>query len=175
MSRRAACFSEDRTSACFGPIILKEPATSIMKREYPETPLVGVGAIIIDEDRVALVRRGHPPLQGKWSIPGGALEVGETMRAAAEREVLEETGLVVEVGELLGVFDRVVPDEAGKIRYHYVLIDFLCFRVGGRLRAGDDADEVAWFAVEELESLKLAPETQRVILKGFDTVRAGAG
>jgi mutator protein MutT len=146
-----------------------------MKREYPETPLVGVGAIIIDEDRVALVRRGRPPLQGKWSIPGGALEVGETMRAAAEREVLEETGLVVEVGELLGVFDRVVPDEAGEIRYHYVLIDFLCVLVEGHLRAGDDAEEVAWFAVEELGGLKLAPETERVILKGFDAVRATEG
>jgi mutator protein MutT len=144
-----------------------------MKREYPETPLVGVGAIIIDANRVALVRRGRAPLQGKWSIPGGVLEVGETLRAAVEREVLEETGLVVEVGELLGVFDRVLPDEEGKIRYHYVLIDFLCFRVGGELRAGDDAEEVEWFAVQELEALKLAPETQRVILKGFDEARAG--
>ncbi|HMK22369.1 MAG TPA: NUDIX domain-containing protein, partial [Terriglobales bacterium] len=92
-----------------------------MKREYPETPLVGVGAIIIDDDRVALVKRGHPPLQGRWSIPGGVLEVGETLRKAAIREALEETGLTVEPGELLGVFERFLPDEQGRMQYHYVL------------------------------------------------------
>ena len=77
-----------------------------MKREYPETPLVGVGAIIIEEDRVALVRRGHPPLKGRWSIPGGVLEVGETLRTAVVREAFEETALTIEPGELLGVFER---------------------------------------------------------------------
>ena len=145
-----------------------------MKREYPETPFVGVGAIIIEDDRVALVRRGQPPLQGKWSIPGGVLEVGETLRAAAEREVREETGLEVEIGELLGVFDRVVPDEEGHIRYHYVLIDFLCRRVSGKLRAGDDAEDVDWFQAEELDELGLAPETRKVILKGFERARGEA-
>jgi 8-oxo-dGTP diphosphatase len=145
-----------------------------MNREYPETPLVGVGAIIIEADRVALVRRGRAPLQGKWSIPGGVLEVGETLRKAAEREVREETGLEVDIGELLGVFDRVVPDESGKIRYHYVLIDFLCHCRSGELTAGDDADEVAWFRREGLEPLGLAPETLRVILKGFERAQASA-
>jgi 8-oxo-dGTP diphosphatase len=139
-----------------------------MKREYPETPLVGVGAIIIEGDRVALVKRGHAPLQGRWSIPGGVLEVGETLRRAAVREALEETGLTVEPGELLGVFERVVPDEQGKMRYHYVLIDFLCSRVGGELLAGDDAEEVGWFRREELAALELARETEEVILKGFE-------
>jgi ADP-ribose pyrophosphatase YjhB (NUDIX family) len=139
-----------------------------MKREYPETPLVGVGAIIIEGDRVALVKRGHAPLQGRWSIPGGLLEVGETLRTAAVREALEETGLTVEPGELLGVFERVVPDEQGKMRYHYVLIDFLCSRVAGELLAGDDAEEVAWFRREELAALELARETEEVILKGFE-------
>lgn len=138
-----------------------------MKREYPETPLVGVGAIIIEQDRVALVKRGHPPLKGKWSIPGGVLEVGETLRKAAVRESLEETGLIVEPGELLGVFERVLPDEHGRMQYHYVLIDFLCQRVGGELRAGDDADEVGWFGPDELAKLELARETEEVIRKGF--------
>jgi ADP-ribose pyrophosphatase YjhB (NUDIX family) len=138
-----------------------------MKREYPDSPLVGVGAIIIEEDRVVLVKRGHPPLEGKWSIPGGVLEIGETLRKAAVREALEETGLAVEPGELLGVFERVIPDEQGRMRYHYVLIDFLCRRVAGHLQAGDDAREVRWFRREELAGLGLARETEEVILKGF--------
>jgi 8-oxo-dGTP diphosphatase len=139
-----------------------------IKREYPDTPLVGVGAIIIEGDRVALVKRGHPPLQGKWSIPGGVLEVGETLRKAAIREALEETGLTIEPGELLGVFERVLPDEQGRMKYHYVLIDFLCRPVAGELAAGDDADEVGWFRREELAPLQLARETEEVILKGFE-------
>jgi 8-oxo-dGTP diphosphatase len=141
-----------------------------MKREYPETPLVGVGAIIIEEGRVVLVKRGHPPLEGKWSIPGGVLEVGETLRKAVVREALEETGLSVEPGELLGVFERVLPDEQGRMKYHYVLIDFLCRRVAGELEAGDDASEVRWFRREELTPLDLARETEEVILKGFEKV-----
>src|SRR5271169_4138219 len=102
-----------------------------MRREYPETPLVGVGAIIIEDGRVVLVKRGHAPLLGEWSIPGGVLEVGETVRQAAIREAREETGLTVEPSDLLGVFDRVLLDEQGRVRYHYVLIDFLCRRVAG--------------------------------------------
>lgn len=139
-----------------------------MKREYPDAPLVGVGAIIIDGNRVVLVKRGRAPLIGKWSIPGGVLEVGETLRKAVVREVSEETGLVVEPGELLGVFERVVPDEQGRMKYHYVLIDFLCRRVTGQLLAGDDADQVRWFQREELAGLDLATETEEVILKGFE-------
>jgi mutator protein MutT len=139
-----------------------------MKREYPDAPLVGVGAIIIDGNRVVLVKRGRAPLMGKWSIPGGVLEVGETLRKAVVREVTEETGLAVDPGELLGVFERVVPDEQGRMKYHYVLIDFLCRTVTGELAAGDDADEVRWFQREELAGLDLATETEAVILKGFE-------
>src|SRR6202030_1648245 len=106
-----------------------------MKREYPDAPLVGVGGIVIERDRVMLVRRGHPPLLGEWSIPGGVLEVGETLREAAVREVLEETGLTVEVGELLGVFDRISRDADERTLYHYVLVDFLCRRIAGELQA----------------------------------------
>ena len=115
-----------------------------MKREYPEHPLVGVGAVIVEEGRVVLVRRAAQPMAGEWSIPGGMLELGETMRAGAEREAREETGLQVEAGEVLGVLDRILPDADGKTRFHYVLIDFLCRRLGGELRAGGDAAEARW-------------------------------
>src|SRR4029077_7477710 len=120
-SPRAASFADRPRHHATHPTWAQK-AVRPMKREYPETPLVGVGAIIIDGDRVALVKRGRAPLAGQWSIPGGLLEVGETLRAAAQREVREETGLNVLIGDLLGVFDRVVPDEDGYIHYHYVLI-----------------------------------------------------
>jgi 8-oxo-dGTP diphosphatase len=137
-----------------------------MKREYPDVPLVGVGAIIIDNGRVLLVKRGHAPLLGQWSIPGGVLEIGEMLRQTAIREAREETGLEVEPGELLGVFDRVIR-ENGRIRYHYVLIDFLCRLVSGTPCCGSDADEVRWFTQEEVAHLKVAPDTAEVIRKGF--------
>ncbi len=138
-----------------------------MQREFPETPLVGIGAIIIEDRRVVLVKRAHPPLQAQWSIPGGVLEVGELMREAAIRESREETGLTVEPGELLGVYDRVLRDADKRVQYHYVLIDFLCRRVAGDLAAASDAAEVRWFTREELPALKLAEDTLDVIRKGF--------
>jgi ADP-ribose pyrophosphatase YjhB (NUDIX family) len=138
-----------------------------MQREFPEVPLVGVGAVIIEGDRVVLVKRLHPPLQDKWSIPGGVLEVGELVREAAVREAREETGLIVEPGELLGVYDRVLRDAEQRVQYHYVLIDFLCRRVAGDIAAASDAAEVRWFSREELPGLKLAEDTLDVIGKGF--------
>src|SRR5271165_3142205 len=139
-----------------------------MQREFPETPLVGVGAIIIEPSRVLLVKRAHPPLQAQWSIPGGVLEVGELVREAAVREAREETGLAVEPGELLGVYDRILRDPEKRVQYHYVLIDFLCRPVGGDLSAASDAAEARWFTREELPALKLAADTQDVIRKGFE-------
>ena len=138
-----------------------------MTREFPEHPLVGVGSIIIEDDRVVLVKRAHPPIQGHWSIPGGVLEVGEMIREAAVREASEETGLIVEPGELLGVFDRILRDPENRVQYHYVLIDFLCRKMGGELLAASDAAEVRWFKREELLTLNLADDTLEVIQKGF--------
>ncbi len=138
-----------------------------MKREYPERPLVGVGAVIAEADRVVLVRRAAEPMAGEWSIPGGLLELGETLRAGAAREALEETGLQVEPGEVLEVLDRIVPDANGRPRYHYVLIDFLCRRVGGELRAGGDAAEARWVAASELAELGVAEAAVRVIGKAL--------
>jgi ADP-ribose pyrophosphatase YjhB (NUDIX family) len=138
-----------------------------MQREFPEVPLVGVGAIIIEDARIVLVKRGHPPLQAEWSIPGGVLEVGELVREATIREAREETGLTVEPGELLGVYDRVLRDTEQRVQYHYVLIDFLCRRVAGDLAAASDAAEVGWFSREQLPALKLAEDTLDVIRKGF--------
>jgi len=118
-----------------------------------------------------LVKRVHPPLAGEWSLPGGVLELGETLRQAAAREALEETGLTVEVGELLGVFDRVIRNADQRIRYHYVLIDFLCHCSAGELRAAGDAAEARWFAPHEVGQLPLAADTAAVIRQGFDRVQ----
>lgn len=144
-----------------------------MKREYPETPLIGVGAVIVDrsehgQTRVLLIRRGKAPLLGEWSLPGGVLECGETLRDATIREAREETGLIVEPEEMLGVYERIIRDEQGKTRYHYVLIDYLCRVVGGNLQAGSDAADVRWFKREELPPLNLAYDANDVVHKGLN-------
>jgi mutator protein MutT len=139
-----------------------------MKREYPDRPLVGVGAIIIDHGRVLLVKRGHAPLAGEWSIPGGVLELGETLRQAAVREVREETCLTVETADLLGVYDRVLRDPAQRTLYHYVLVDFLCRRVAGEAQAAGDAEQVRWCTLAEAGALSLPEDTAEVIRLGFE-------
>jgi len=140
-----------------------------MSREYPDNPLVGVGAVIVRDNRVLLIRRGQAPLLGEWSLPGGVLECGETLREATIREAREETGLIVETGELLGVFERVIRADDGRVRYHYVLIDFLCRPVSGELRADSDATDVRWFGREELDALNLPRDTREVIEKGLQS------
>lgn len=145
-----------------------------MQREFPETPLVGVGAVVVQEGRVLLVRRGKEPLRGQWSLPGGLLEVGEALTDGAAREVLEETGLTVEPVELVELLDRIYRED-GRVRYHYVIADYLCRVVGGELKAASDADEARWVERAEWNShsaLKLDAVTVRVIEAGWQRARA---
>ena len=138
-----------------------------MIRDYPDRPLVGIGAVIVHDGRVVIVQRGTEPLKGQWSVPGGALEIGETLRQCAAREALEETGLTVEAGEVLEVFDAIHTDPDGRIRYHYVLIDFACRMLGGELRAGGDAVQAKWVTPEELSAYKIAETARAVIAKAL--------
>jgi 8-oxo-dGTP diphosphatase len=122
-------------------------------REYPSVPRVGVGAVVLDAGRVLLVRRGKPPLMGKWSLPGGLVELGETTREAVAREIAEECGLQIRVGEVAGILDRVVRDAEGRIRYHWVLVDYVAVVESGTLGAASDADEAQWVEVDAVERL----------------------
>jgi ADP-ribose pyrophosphatase YjhB (NUDIX family) len=127
-----------------------------VSREYPEHPRVGVGAVVLHESRVLLVKRGRPPGVGKWSLPGGLVHLGETARAAAAREVAEECGLTVRVVDVAGVVERVVRDEAGRIRYHYVLVDFLAFpdsMDATRVAPGSDAADARWVEIDRVTEL----------------------
>ncbi len=138
-----------------------------MKREYPDRPIVGVGAVIVRDGHAVIVRRNSEPLKGEWSIPGGMLELGETVRGGVAREALEETGLAVEPGEVLEVFDSIFTDPQGKTQYHYVLIDFLCRPVGGALKAGGDVSEARWIGATELETFSMRASALNVIRKGL--------
>lgn len=151
-----------------------------MKREFPAAPIVGVGAVIVDGDAVLLVRRGQEPLKGEWSLPGGVLELGETLEQGVCREVLEETGLQVEAVSVVEVLDRIVTqpslaegsDQAAedKIRFHYVLIDYLCRVVSGELSASSDADDARWVSREIVGEYKVTSVMEAVIRKAFAMV-----
>lgn len=136
-------------------------------REYPERPVVGVGGVVIADGRALLIRRGHPPLEGEWSIPGGTLEIGETLLDAVRRELAEETGIDVRVGELIEAFDRIFPDGEGQAKYHFVILDYLCEAIRGTARAGSDVTDVVWAAESELPKYSLTPTATRVIKKAF--------
>lgn len=143
-------------------------------REYPERPVVGVGGVVIANGRALLIKRGHPPLQGEWSIPGGTLELGETLLEGVERELFEETSVRVRVVELIEVFERVFRDDGGRAQYHFVILDYLCEMAGGEPRAGSDVTDVAWVAEGDLERYSLTSTATRVIRRAFGMARARA-
>jgi 8-oxo-dGTP diphosphatase len=145
-----------------------------MAREYPDRPVVGIGGVVIEDGRTVLIRRGSEPLLGHWSIPGGTLEIGESLQAGVARELLEETGLEVRVSDVIEVFDRIFPGEplARGPRFHYVIVDYLCERISGQLRAGGDVTDVAFAREDELEKFALTETATRVLRKAFAMERA---
>ncbi|SMB92991.1 mutator mutT protein [Thermanaeromonas toyohensis ToBE] len=130
-----------------------------MSRTYPSQPLVGVGAVIIREEKLLLVLRGQPPAQGLWSIPGGRVEAGETLSQALEREVAEECGIVIQVGPPIAVLDSIYLDELGRVKYHFVLVDFWARYVSGELRPASDVAEARWIALKEIRKYELTSGT----------------
>ena len=137
-----------------------------MSREYPDYPRVGVGAVILHEDKVLLVRRGQSPSFGKWSLPGGLVELGESTREAIAREVMEECGIGIRVVDVAGVLDRVVHDDAGRVRYHYVLVDYLAYPESLDVVAGSDAGDAQWFDIERVAVLDTTQGLLDMIRRG---------
>ena len=140
-------------------------------RQYPERPIVGVGAVIVEDGKVVIVKRRYEPLAGRWSLPGGALELGETLETAVAREMREETGLDVEVGPVIEVFDRIILDAERRVRYHFVLVDYLCWPVGGELQAGSDVDEAILVDPASLDAYDLTVKAQAVIDRALELER----
>jgi len=137
-------------------------------RAYPSRPIVGVGAVVVDNGQVLLVKRGHAPLLGEWSLPGGSVEVGETLEEAVVREVAEETGLTVTVGRVIEVFDRIQRGTDGRIEYHFVIVDYLCRPVAGSLAAATDATDASWVPASDLGRYRLTEKAQQVIARGLE-------
>ena len=137
-------------------------------RAYPDRPFVGVGAVIVEQGRVVLIKRRFAPLAGQWSLPGGAVDVGETLVECVAREMLEETGLIVDVGPVIEVFDRIIRDSAGRVQFHYVLVDYLCRPTGGALQPGSDVADAVYASPEELSRFALADPATAVIRRALE-------
>ena len=144
-----------------------------MRHEFPNQPVVGVGGVIVKDGSAVIIKRANDPYKGQWSIPGGRVELGESLADALRRELREETGLDVEVGQLIEVFERIQWDDstgaatAATLRYHFVIVDYLCRCVGGDLRAGDDAEAAAWVTSEELDQYEMRESAVAVIRKAL--------
>jgi len=147
---------------------LKEPGRmSPHQGSYPDRPRVAVGAVVFKDGRILLVRRGRAPAKGLWAIPGGSMELGESLQAAAEREILEETGIKIRAGEPILTFDVIERDEDGRIRYHYVIVDMIAEYIGGVLRPGDDAAEARWVSADALNRLDVSSRTRKLLKERF--------
>jgi 8-oxo-dGTP diphosphatase len=133
------------------------------KSDYPDVPRVGVGAVVIKNRKVLLVRRGIPPSEGLWAIPGGHVELGETLRETAEREILEETGIVIKAGEPIYAFDLIERDDSGRIRFHFIVVDVTGEYVSGEPRGSDDALEARWLSWEEIDALPVSQNTVKLL------------
>ena len=140
-------------------------------RKYPDRPYVGVGAVIVQGGQVLIVKRKYDPLAGQWSLPGGGVELGETLEDSVVREMREETGLDIEVGPVIEVFDRITRDSNGDVRYHFVLVDYLCWPAGGRLRAGSDVADAVFVHPSELEAYHLTTKAMEVIARALELDR----
>lgn len=145
-----------------------------MAREYPDRPVVGVGGVVIENGRALLIKRGSEPLLGQWSIPGGTLELGESLQQGVARELLEETGLEVEVLDMIEAFDRIFLDSAApdpgnrsRPKYHYVIVDYLCERLAGEAQAGSDVTDIAYATEGELENFHMTATATRVLRRAF--------
>lgn len=139
-----------------------------MSREYPDRPVVGVGAVVVRDGKALIVKRAHEPRKGEWSLPGGMLDLGESLEDAARREVKEETGLDVELGPIIETFDRVHRDADGRVRYHFVIVDYVCWPTGGEPVAGSDAEAVAWVSADEVDHYGINPHAKAVIVRGLN-------
>jgi ADP-ribose pyrophosphatase YjhB (NUDIX family) len=139
----------------------------LIQREYPAAPLMGVGALIIENGNVLLARRGNPPAKGEWSVPGGLVHAGESLFEAVIREAAEETGLIVQPQYLVELVERIFRDEDGRVRYHYVIADYACTVLGGEAVAGSDADEITWSDELTLEKFRLPSITRDVVHKAL--------
>jgi mutator protein MutT len=147
----------------------------VIDRRYPDRPFVGVGAVIVHEGKVLLVKRKYEPLAGQWSLPGGAVEVGETLEACLIREMLEETGLEVRVGPVIEVFDRITHDAEGRVMYHFVLVDYLCWPTGGTLRASSDVAEARFADPGDLFQYDLTTKATSVVQRALELDRQSQG
>jgi len=134
---------------------------------YPGHPRVAVGAVVFKEDRVLMVLRGKPPAESQWAIPGGCIELGETLQEAAEREIMEETGLTIQAGKPVYTFDVIERDETGRIRFHYIIVDLEAVYIHGDLRPGDDALDVSWVSSKDIQKRKVSDSTRKLLIQCY--------